>query len=89
MKSLFRLNRSLLLLPVCAAAVVTVAGCSMETELLMPEGITSVLDNPAYAQDELGMSIIEGLSGNIGEAMANLPDGKRLRLSFEIKKQEI
>ena len=38
MKSLFRLNRSFLLLPVCAAAVVTVAGCSMETELLVPEG---------------------------------------------------
>ncbi len=60
---------------------------NISLELLMPEGITSVLDNPAYAPDELGMSIIEGLSGNIGEAMANLPDGKRLRLSFEIKKE--
>ena len=55
-------------------------------ELLMPEGIASVLHNSASPPDELSMSIIEGMSEKIEEVMENLPDGERLRLRLQIKK---
>ena len=58
-------------------------------ELLMPAGIDSVLNNPAFAPDELSMSIIEGLCDKIEEVVEELPDGgSRLRLRFEIKRGE-
>ena len=55
-------------------------------ELLMPEGIASVLHNPASPPDELSMSIIEGMSEKIEEVMEKLPDGERLRLRLQIKR---
>ena len=58
-------------------------------EMLMPAGIDSVLHNPAFAPDELSMSIIEGLCDKIEEVVEEHPDGgSRLRLSFEIKRVE-
>lgn len=57
-------------------------------ELQMPVGIDSILNNPAFAPDELSMSIIEGLCEKIEEVKDNLPNGERLRLRFEIKKIE-
>ena len=51
--------------------------------------VDSVLENPAFAPDELSMSIIEGLCDKIEEVVEELPDGvSRLRLSFEIKRVE-
>jgi hypothetical protein len=41
-------------------------------ELLMPEGIDSVLHNPDFAPDELSMSIIEGLCEEIEEQGENV-----------------
>lgn len=38
MKSFSRFERSYLLLPACAAAVLCLAGCANQTELLLPEG---------------------------------------------------
>lgn len=55
-------------------------------ELLMPAGIKSVLNNPDFTPDELSISIIEGLCGNIEEHIEQLPDGSRLRIRFEVKK---
>ena len=55
-------------------------------ELLMPAGISSVLENPDFAPDELSMSIIGGLCEKIDETMEDTPQGQRLRLCFEIKK---
>ena len=68
MKSLFRLNRSLLLLPVCAAAVVTVAGCSMETELLMPEGAFTPENSAAIPSDNVSPAPGIGVQGPAGSA---------------------
>ena len=58
-------------------------------EFQMPAGITSVLNNPDFAPDELSMSIIEGLCEKIEEVIEELPDGPRLRLRFEIKKANL
>lgn len=63
MKSLFRLNRSLLLLPVCAAAVVTVAGCSMETELLLPEGAFTPENSAAIPSNNVSPAPGIGIQG--------------------------
>ena len=57
-------------------------------EFQMPAGIDSVLENPAFAPDELVMSIIRGLSGKIEEVVDEIPDGNRLRLRFEIKRTD-
>ena len=54
-------------------------------ELLMPEGIDSVLHNPDFAPDELSMSIIEGLCEEIEEQ----PQGTRVRLRLEIKRTDM
>jgi hypothetical protein len=54
-------------------------------ELLMPEGIDSVLHNPDFAPDELSMSIIEGLCEKIEEQ----PQGTRVRLRLEIKRTDM
>ena len=58
-------------------------------ELQMPAGIDSVLHNPGFAPDELGMSIIEGLCDKIEEVVEEHPQGNRLRLRFEIKRADI
>ena len=58
-------------------------------ELLMPEKIDSILNNPAFAPDELSMSIIEGLCEKIEEVVEEQPQGNRLRLRFEIKRTDI
>ena len=58
-------------------------------EFLMPAGIDSVLKNPSFAPDELGMSIIHGLSGKIEEVIEKLPHSNRLRLRYEIKRADI
>ena len=50
-------------------------------ELLMPEGVNSVLYGNASLPDELGMSIIKGLCNKTDEIL----EGTRLRLRFEIK----
>ena len=54
-------------------------------ELLMPSGITAVLNDSSFAPDELSLAIIEGLCDEIGETIDECAEGSRLRLKFKLK----
>ena len=66
MKSLFRFNRPLFLLPVCAAAVLSLAGCSTETELLVPEGAFTPEKTPMIPADNVSPAPGIGVQGPAG-----------------------
>jgi polar amino acid transport system ATP-binding protein len=54
-------------------------------ELLMPSGVTAVLNDSEFAPDELSIAIIEGLCEEISETMESGENGEKLRLKFKLK----
>ena len=58
---------------------------TLSLELLMPVGITSVLNSKEFVPDELSMTIIEGLCDQMYENVKNCPEGPRVKLSFVLK----
>ena len=54
-------------------------------ELLMPSGVTTVLNDSEFAPDELSLAIIEGLCDEINEAIEEGTEGSQLRLKFKLK----
>jgi polar amino acid transport system ATP-binding protein len=54
-------------------------------ELLMPSGITTVLNDSEFAPDELSLAIIEGLCDEISETMKEGEGDSQLRLKFKLK----
>ena len=57
---------------------------SISMELLMPAGISTVLNDSEFAPDELSMAIIEGLCDEISEESI---DGSRVKLKFKLKRE--
>ena len=57
---------------------------SISMELLMPAGISTVLNDAEFAPDELSMAIIEGLCDEISEESI---DGSRVKLKFKLKRE--
>lgn len=60
---------------------------TLSLELLMPMGITSVLNSNEFAPDDLSMTIIEGLCNHMKETVEDHPEGPRVRLCFELKEE--
>ena len=61
---------------------------TVSLELLMPVGIVSVLKNKDFQPDELSMSIVEGLCGDMKEVVDDSPEGPRVRVCFTMEKIE-
>ena len=59
---------------------------SLSLELLMPIGITKVLNSSLFSADNLSLSIINGLCDSYDETMEDCPIGPRVRLKFNLKK---
>jgi hypothetical protein len=55
-------------------------------ELLMPEGVYTVLNDNKTEKDDLSMMIIEGLCDNIEEKVDEPPLEPRTRIIFRMKK---
>ena len=62
---------------------IAIARC-LSMELLMPAGISTVLNDAEFAPDELSMAIIEGLCDEISEESI---DGSRVKLKFKLKRE--
>ena len=58
---------------------------TLSLELLMPDGINSVLNNKDFVPDELSMTIIEGLCDQMYETIKDCPEGPRMNLCFSLK----
>ena len=61
---------------------------TLSLELLMPTGIFTLLKDKAFSPDELSMSIIEGLCEEMNEVVDDTPEGPRVRICFQMKKEE-
>lgn len=61
---------------------------SIFIDLLMPTGIITVWKDPAFAPDELSMTIIKGLCEHIDETVDDCPEGARIKLTFKLRKTE-
>ena len=54
-------------------------------ELLMPQGIESILNSPEFVPDEISMSIISGLCDEMDELQEGTADSPRARVRFHLK----
>ena len=54
-------------------------------ELLMPQGIESILNSPEFVPDEISMSIISGLCDEMDELQEGTADSTRVRVRFHLK----
>ena len=59
---------------------------AISMELLMPLGIVTVWKDPQFAPDDLSLAIIEGLCDDISETVCDTPEGPRVKLKFDLKK---
>lgn len=58
---------------------------AVSLELLMPQGIDSILKSPEFEPDEISMSIVSGLCDGMDEQQAGDDSSPRVRLRFQLK----
>lgn len=58
---------------------------AVSLELLMPQGIGSILHSPEFEPDEISMSIINGMCDGMDELQEGTGQEQRVRLRFQLK----
>jgi polar amino acid transport system ATP-binding protein len=58
---------------------------SISLELLMPQGVTAILEDSEFEPDEISMSIVRGLCDGVDEQLEGDAVSPRLRVRFQLK----